>query len=434
MRLQVCFQILPTGVRRLPSAAHGNMADSCYADCRRRLLLCALVVAALGMPALDIAAVPIILVLWVMLTLWTLCPFGFAFIENNVSFVVYRTIPVPNKIVLKSLVLPLLKFLLIVGIFAYLFRCAIRDAAFEKLLTQPKHWDMLGLAFAFYLFAVVITIIRWRWLVLSLDIPLSYWNAFRLGFLGLLFNLSPMGIVGGDGVKAFLLAKANPTKQADSVATVFVDRIVGLLVMFLYGSATAVISGFAFREEWRARSAAYIIFLFTAIGFVGVGCVFLPFFAKGHVERLIEKIPYIGKTLSRLTQSLLVFRNKKECLFWSFIVTFLVHSSLGVSLYCVAKGLYSDVPSIFDHQVLFPIANLTTMIPLAAGPFEMVLDRLYPLFMSKNGELMGIGIGLVVALGFRIISIAVTLLGIVFYFSSRKELTQISEEKQSPPY
>jgi uncharacterized protein (TIRG00374 family) len=318
-----------------------------------------------------------------------------------------------------------LKLALILGIFGFLFwKAATATGAdgsknvFELLWEQPKRWDLLLIAFFVQLFSVSVTIFRWRWLVLTLGLTLAVKDAFRLGFLGLMLNLAPMGIVGGDLIKSYLIAKKNPDYMSQAVASVVVDRIIGLLVMFLCGTIFVCLTGFAFREEVLARTFSHLVFALTIIGYASVGIVFLPFFAKGHIERFLAKIPFGGEVISKLTRSFLLYRNHKICLFKAFAITFFVHIPFGISLYLIAKGLFGSVPNLLDHIMLYNVVNLTAMIPLAAGPFEFVLEQIYPLFS------MGIGIGLVVALGYRLISILVAGLGIVYYLSSKDEIRE----------
>jgi hypothetical protein len=77
-------------------------------------------------------------------------------------------------------------------------------------------------------------------------------------------------------------------------------------------------------------------------------------------------------------------------------------------LYWLAAGLFPVVPGLTEHEMLYCAANLTSMIPLAAGPFEFVLaHQLDPLFGT------GIGAGLVIALAYRLTTILVAVAGAV---------------------
>ena len=62
---------------------------------------------------------------------------------------------------------------------------------------------------------IVLTLIRWCFLVRALGITFSIRDALRIGFLGYLFNLSPAGIAGGDLLKAVMLAREHPGNRAN---------------------------------------------------------------------------------------------------------------------------------------------------------------------------------------------------------------------------
>jgi len=327
---------------------------------------------------------------------------------------------------MKKIALFLLKLLPIVGIFAFLFWQAAKNDAFKELFTlKNKHWEFLLLAFLCQLVSISITFVRWKWLVTVLGVPFTYRDSFRLGFLGLMLNLAPMGIVGGDGIKAYMLAWKNPDHRARSLASVVVDRIIGLIGLFFVATFFVWWTRFAFRDETLAKGASQLVFWLTGISVVGVIVIMLPIFSKGHFENLIDRIPFCGVVLGKLTRALLLYRNHKICLFVSTFVSLFVHLANGLSLYCVAKGLLSTVPEVLDHLVVSPIANLTAMIPLAAGPYEMVLDQLYPLLSSEPKP----GIGFFVALGFRIVSILAAAIGMLYYLTSKDEVRQAGQEE-----
>ena len=313
----------------------------------------------------------------------------------------------------------LLQFVLIAGIFGFLFwnAAAATDAdgknIFALLYEQPKRWHFLALAFAAQFVGASITLIRWRWLLLTLGLQCSRHEAFRFGFLGLTLNLAPLGIVGGDAVKAVLIARRNPKYRSQAVASVFIDRFVGLLVMFILGTFLICYTGFDARPEMIAKIFTHLVFAFTAAGLLGTAIVFLPFFAKGHVERLIAKIPLCGALGSKLVTALLLYRNHKRCLLQSCLITVFVHISFGISLYWIAIALFPSVPGLTDHVMLHNVTNLTSMIPLAAGPYELVLEQLYQLYEAY------IGMGLIVSLMFRLTTILVAAAGVVLSFSKR---------------
>jgi len=317
-----------------------------------------------------------------------------------------------------------LQFFLIAGIFGFLFWNAVYATddegknIFNVLFEQPKRWHFLAAAFFAQILGVCITFIRWRWLLRTLGLQCAYCEALRLGFLGVMLNLAPLGIVGGDAVKAVLIAQKNPEFKSQAVASVFIDRLIGLLIMFLCGTMLLLYTGFFARTEIIAQTFTHVVFALTAAGLLATGIVFLPFFAKGHVERWIGKIPLCGNLGSKLVRSLLLYRNHKRCLLLCSLITIPVHLSFGLSLYWIAVALFSPVPDAVCHLMLHNVTNITSMIPLAAGPYEWTLEQLYQL----HG--MNVGMGFIVSLMFRLTAIGVAFAGIVYYFSVKN--------KQSP--
>ena len=312
-----------------------------------------------------------------------------------------------------------LQFVLIAGIFGFLFwnaTSATDDEGkniFTLLSEQPKRWHFIVAALFAQLFTVVVTFIRWRWLVRTLGLECSYRESFQFGFLSFMLNLAPLGIVGGDAVKAVLIAQRNPNYKSQAIASVFIDRFIGLLVMFIVGSIFVCWTGFVYRTEIFAQTLTHLVFGLTAVSLVCTGIAFLPFFAKGNFERLIEKIPIVGKLAGKLTNALLLYRNHKRCLLYCCLITFFVHISLGLSVYWIATGLFLSVPDAGNHIMFHSVANLTSMIPLAAGPYEWVLEQLYQMCA------MNVGMGLIVALMYRLTTVCTAALGMGYYYVTR---------------
>ena len=121
-----------------------------------------------------------------------------------------------------------IKLFIIVAIFTFLITRAVKGSALTDLTWNNVHISLLLVGFFFNFLATATTLIRWRLLVLALGGKLSLSDAMRLGFIGFMFNLSPVGIIGGDAIKVYLLAKKNHTSVDDATAGVVIDRVIGL--------------------------------------------------------------------------------------------------------------------------------------------------------------------------------------------------------------
>jgi glycosyltransferase 2 family protein len=119
---------------------------------------------------------------------------------------------------LRKLLISFLKITLSAAIIGYLIWNSTRAEknvnVFANLRDQPKNWTVLAAAWACCTAAVLLTFIRWWYLVRALDIPCRFRDAIRISFWGYLFNLAPLGIVAGDLVKAVMLDHEQPGHRA----------------------------------------------------------------------------------------------------------------------------------------------------------------------------------------------------------------------------
>ena len=117
----------------------------------------------------------------------------------------------------------ILKWLLAIGLMVgllWMSRKTLADMKDRKIL-----WGIFAAALVVRFLSMIATFSRWRFLVRGIGLPFSIRDAFRLGMLGEACNLMGPGTVGGDLIKAALLAKDHPQRIASIMATVFLDRV-----------------------------------------------------------------------------------------------------------------------------------------------------------------------------------------------------------------
>jgi hypothetical protein len=323
---------------------------------------------------------------------------------------------------LKKLLLTLLKIGVSAAIIGWLIRDAHRNEAFGKLVSQPKDWGLLTLAALSCGSAVVVTLVRWYYLVRALDLPFTLKEALRLGFLGYLFNLAPMGIVGGDLLKAVMLARQQHGHRAEVVATVFVDRVMGLYMLFIVASVAILLTGFYNHPNDKIRLTCLVTLGLTVVGALGIAAMLVPDMTGGRLPAQIGRIPYAGHFIVRLLDAVGMYRHRLGVLAVTSVMSIMVHSLYSLGMYLLTRALFDPFHSLGTQFVLAPLAALTGVIPLPAGPFEAVLDRLYSSVPLANGLYMTVGQGLIVALGYRIITVGTAAIGVVYYLAGRQEL------------
>jgi uncharacterized protein (TIRG00374 family) len=333
---------------------------------------------------------------------------------------------------LKKFLITFLKIVVSVGILAYLVWNATRPQVdgqnvFANLLSQPKHWTMLAAALGFCFGGVLLTFIRWWYLVRALGLPFRFRDALRIGFLGYLFNLAPMGIIGGDLLKAVMLAHEHPQFRVKAVASVVIDRVIGLYMVFVVATVAILLTGFLEIPVPEIRVICYITFALTAAGALGIGILFIPGVTDGKFTKALERIPRVGHVIEDLVESVRMYRRQPGVLLAVVVMSAGVHCLFAVGVYLVARGLPGEVLSLPMHFVVIPLSASTGALPLPMGPYEFVLDFLYT--RVSEGSIPA-GQGLVVALGYRLICILIAMIGVCYYLGSRREVAEVMHEAE----
>ena len=333
---------------------------------------------------------------------------------------------------MKKLLITLLKVGISVAIIAWLvYDAKAKDEkVFANLWHQPKDWAVLLAAWAFCAAAVMLTLIRWCYLVRALDIPFMFRDAFRIGLLGYLFNLAPMGIVGGDLLKAFMLARERRGHRAKAVASVAVDRMIGLYMLFVVASVAILLTGFDDMPVAKIQMICKATFLIAAVGTAGLVILLIPTLTEGRMARALGRLPRVGRLIDSLIEPLRMYRRKIHVLLGACFFSVGVHSLFAVGIYLIARGLPGQVLSLAKHFVMSPLSAATGVLPLPMGPFEAVLEFLYRHVSAVEGVVIAPGQGLVVALGYRIITVLIAMVGFCYYLSARREIAEVMHEAE----
>ncbi len=329
------------------------------------------------------------------------------------------------EILLKKTLITTLKVLLPLGIIAWLL-LMIPASDWESLNNRPKDWPTLALAFVIALVAVCTTFVRWYLLVRTLDIPFRLQDAFRLGFLGYLFNFVGVGSVGGDLFKAVFIAREQSERRAEAVATVVVDRMIGLYALLLVTSAT-ILLGNVSKSTAALTTICNATLFATAVGAVGIMLVLVPGFTRGSLSELVTSLPKVGRTIGRLIESVRMFRNRYDVMAVILAMSMCVHAMLAFAIFLIARGLFGVTPTLGEHMIIVPLSNVAGAIPFMPGghgTFEFAMEKLYR-YVPPTGP--GEVIGVLVALSYRIVTIAIAAIGVCYYWTSKREVQAVLE-------
>lgn len=334
---------------------------------------------------------------------------------------------------LRKYISPLIKLGLSAAILGYLIVAACRQDAFAYLAQQFRDvgfdWSKIAVAFCCTAAAVVSTFLRWWLLARAVDIPFSLRGALRLGFLGYFFNHAPLGVVGGDLVKAVMLGHQYRSR-ARALASVMLDRVLGLYVLFLVASGAILLTGLYHHQSALIRSICFTAIAITIVFTAGFASLFLPALSGSPLIRRLGRLPYVGQPLERLIEAVLMYRNRPGTLAISVAISFACQTLMVLAVYMITIGIYRhnvgrlSLPNMF---VVLPLAESMGVIPLVAGPLEFVLNFLYKAVFELGDRSQG----LVVALALRFITLTIAAVGLCYYFAARRELAEVVHQAQS---
>jgi uncharacterized protein (TIRG00374 family) len=264
-------------------------------------------------------------------------------------------------------------------------------AQLREVIARGLDARIVALAFAIYMTSFLLTFVRWWRLVRVIEPGFTLHDAALLGFIGNLFNLVIPGAIGGDLIKAGFLARMR-VNRAQAIASMVIDRILGLLGLFL-------LAGIAGAAAWPlatpdVRKLIVIVWIAIAAGFLGLVAIFNQALTRRHPE-LLKGHGRLAKILVELSAMSTSYRKRIGVLVLALGLSVLVHVLNVVAFYTISRTIFpSGLPSLGQHFLLVPLTLFTTAVPLpfgALGLSEQVSAQLFQLVHHPGGALAMMG-------------------------------------------
>jgi uncharacterized membrane protein YbhN (UPF0104 family) len=316
---------------------------------------------------------------------------------------------------LQKKILIAVKLIILGLIIAWIIR-TFDTSKWNDFVAQPKNWFGLALSFAVVLLAHVVCFFRWADFVHALGVPFSITEAVRLGFLGTLFNLFLPGAVGGDLFKAIIAAKQAPGKRPEVVASILVDRALGLLGLLIVAAISLWGFGYSLSPtlDWIRRGVSCLV----AVGLVSLALI--VFIGHRLPMHLLKRLPVVGRLAYRMAMAGMLFEGRPGLVLRLLGMSCVVHALLTLGIIVISGSLYSSPPGISDHFLVIPPAFAAATLPISPGGVgvqEVLVDTLFKELPNLNAEYSG----LIVAFVYRAELIAMAAIGGLFYIFASKE-------------
>ena len=207
-----------------------------------------------------------------------------------------------------------------------------------------------------------VMILRWVLLLRAAGNAITTAAAARLflvsSFVG---SFRPAG-VGGDAARAYGLAREN-TSGSDAIASVAVDRLLGILSLVLMGVVGLL--------TWTPEGADTRR-IGVAVALLGAGCMAV-FWADAWLRRLIPAHRhgrFFTRRVLRLTDAVGRYRDHRGVLVHVFAWSMVVQVLRITQAYVLGLGLGMTVP--FGYYLLFmPLGLLMLLLPVSVSGFGL---------------------------------------------------------------
>ena len=284
--------------------------------------------------------------------------------------------------------------LLLVAYLAGLFDPVKRIELWETLRNPNWFWLVMCVLVGFLVnFS---SAIKWWMLANAGGLKVGLLRTWAYYMVGMFYNLIMPTSVGGDVIRAYELGKYSQN-QAMSLASVFVERYTGVVVLLLLSLLAVFINATEFNVPIITYSLLAFSIALAGLGWLAFDGRSLGFFKRifGGFHSIIDKV---FAKVEKLHNAVAVYKKTRGALSWAFINSLIFYALAVLNVFTTAKAFELNV----DLQAIIlatPVIMLLMNIPLSIGNHGIM-----EFSFTMTFELLGLGaiLGLSTALLIRL--------------------------------
>lgn len=216
------------------------------------------------------------------------------------------------------------------------------------------------LGFLIFVAACAAASVRLKLLIGAQDIVVTFRETLPLTFIGYFFNNFLPTAIGGDVVKAYYLSHKTENKIG-SYASVFVDRIIGLITMILMAFAALLFV----KEGTVDNTIKYIVYTITLCSILAI-----VFMTNKRLAKKLSFLLFIVKPLKekfkKIYEIIHEYQYQKLLMVKSFAISFISQILFFMSLWVVAMSLGGRIP-VKELFIKTPIISMMSLLPSING-------------------------------------------------------------------
>jgi uncharacterized protein (TIRG00374 family) len=317
-----------------------------------------------------------------------------------------------------------IKALVTLLLYALVFYWTDVRAIFSRLTAVRLEYVAAGLL----LYVAGQALSTWKWRLLLAPVGLGavrYPRLLAFYFIGMFFNLFLPTMVGGDAVKAVLLAR-DTGAPVRATTSVFMERNLGLFALL----------SIALVASWRAPAVDIMgvtlstLTLLLFCGFIAANVALVTRGVYGLVDRIIAATPMarMRHRAAPLYDAVYAYRARPGVIASTVLLSFVFQGVVIAVVFLNTRALHLDVP-FSSIAVFVPLISLASMIPVSVNGLG-VREALYIFFFGRLGAPSEVSVSL--ALLFLAVTFMASLPGGLVYASQRSGRPQPTAASRAP--
>jgi uncharacterized protein (TIRG00374 family) len=273
---------------------------------------------------------------------------------------------------------------------------------------------------------------RWRMVLRVYCLGLSLGRAAEISLIAQFFNAFLLGSTGGDLLKAFYAARETHHKKTEAVVTVFVDRLIGLFSMLLFGAMMMLLNLPFLAKHRELAVAAWVVLIMLALCSVILGLAFWGGLSRAwpNARRWLRQLPK-GEYLEQAVDACRSFGRQRHILLRAMAVSSLLNVFCVLQLLSLAWGLKIQSPGLVWFVVV-PLVICLSALPITPSGLGL-RENLYVLMLSGPGLQLppttALSVSLLAYFGFLVWSLVG---GLVYLaFKEKHHLAEVTHSEEN---
>jgi len=291
-----------------------------------------------------------------------------------------------------------LLFLISIGLVAAILYFAGFDETVKVMVSIPPVYILALLAIQIFL--LLLSAIKWRFILRNTKV--SFKKLLAATLLGYLINnINPLGLVGGEPVKAYVLSKSGKVPTEKSFASVIVDLFLEIIPIFLLSTLAIILIIFYGIPSEIAVVLGFAALLILVFFIITVGLVVNESFSRriiNFIIGLMSKVPIlktkvsfvrseVDEIFSRFHEAMRehLLDNRTILVGTLISVFYWLIRFLRIYLIFLAIGVNMPLHTIIIVQVVASVVSFFPILPGAIGIWEGTNIALYTLLGGSLG-------------------------------------------------